>query len=152
MDFPTVATAAGLVSNAISSLKNARELAKDTSNDELNAKINDAYGALLDLREHALALDEENRQLKLQLAAKAAYVGPIAPHGYYYAAADAETRQHPLCPICFQSSPQQIGFMDEAKNWSYGVKRDCKLCGKSIWEVAPDYSQKSTRRDYNPYS
>lgn len=40
MDFPTVATAAGLVGNAISALKNARELAKDTSNDELNAKIN----------------------------------------------------------------------------------------------------------------
>jgi len=125
-------------------------MAKETSNDDLNAKINDAYGALLDLREYALVIDDENRKLKEQIAAKANYLGPLPPHGYYYSASDAD-KKHPLCPKCYQSDPQQLGFMDEPKNWSYGIKRDCKLCGKTIWEVPPNYAQHETLREYDPY-
>ena len=140
MNFPTVVSTAGLINSAIGAIKSARELAKDTSDGELKEKIGAAYETLLDLREHALTLDEENRRLKAQLAEKAAYFGPIAPHGYYFAAEDQNAQQHPLCPSCFQSKPQQIGFMDEAKPWNGGVRRSCKLCGKSVYEKPMDLS------------
>jgi len=127
MDFPTVATAAGLVNNAISVLKSARDIAKDESNSELNEKINDAYGALLDLRELALAQDDEIRGLKQQLAERAKFCGPIAPHGYYYFDDDAEDEVNPLCPICFQAKPQQIAYLGETKGYTRGNGRMCKL-------------------------
>ena len=138
VNFSTVATTAGLVNNALSVLKSARDLAKDTSDNELKEKIGAAYEALLDLREHALAQDDEIRKLKAQLEDKATYIGPLPPHGYYYAANDAEAQQHPLCQTCFQSKPQKIGFMDDAKSWSGGVRRECKLCQETVWEKPMD--------------
>jgi hypothetical protein len=137
VNFPEVVSTVGLVNSAIGAIKSARELAKDTSATELREKIGAAYETLLDLREHALSLDEENRQLKAQLAAKAAYIGPVAPHGYFYEATDAP-KQHPLCPTCFQSNPQRIGFMDESKPWNRGIRRECKLCGKHVYEKPMD--------------
>jgi hypothetical protein len=133
VDFPLLVTTAGLVNNALSSLKSARELAKIASDADLKETIGEAYESLLDLRERVLTLDEENRQLKAQLAAKAAYVGPVAPHGYFYVAEDGQ-QQHPLCPTCFQSNPQQIGFMTDAKRTGGGVRRRCKLCSKPVDE------------------
>jgi len=140
VNFSTVATTAGLVSNAINALKSARELAKDSSDSDLKEKIGDAYDALIDLREHALAQDDEIRRLKAQLTEKAAYVGPIPPHGYYYASSDAEGKEHPLCPTCFQSKPQKIGFMDEPHSWNRGIRRTCKLCGEAVYEKPMDLS------------
>lgn len=134
MDLPLLVTTAGLVNNALSSLKSARDLAKIASDNDLKETIGEAYETLLDLRERVLTLDEENRQLKAQLATKAAYIGPVAPHGYFYAAEDGE-HQHPLCPTCFQHEPQQIGFMNARHQWNGGVRRECKKCGKSLYEA-----------------
>ena len=139
MDFPAVVSTVSLVNSAIGALKSARELAKDTSDSELKEKIGAVYETLLDLREHALAQDEEIRHLKAQLAEKTAYVGPIAPHGYFYAADDVQ-KEHPLCPSCYQAKPQQIGFMDDAHSWNGGVRRECKLCGKHVYEKPMDLS------------
>jgi len=132
MDFPTVVSAAGLVNNAINALKNARELAKDTADSELKERISDVYDALLDLKERMHAQDDEIRQLKVQLDAKAAYVGPVAPHGYYYFAADAEDEVNPLCPVCFQAKPQQIAFLSKVERYTFGLARKCKLNEKHL--------------------
>jgi hypothetical protein len=153
VDFlPIMTTTAGLASSALNSLKQARDLAKNVADNDLKQQIGEAYDALLSLREHLLNLDEENRTLKAQLAAKAAYVGPIAPHGYYFAANDAESHQHPLCPICFQSQPQKIAYMTDAQDFAGGVGRECKVCNKVIFEKAT--TQTVTRivpRTYSPY-
>jgi hypothetical protein len=74
MDLHVVATTGSGVLQAIgttlSMLKNARDLAKESKNHELKDVISDAFDSLLDLRERMLALDEENRELKLKLAKK----------------------------------------------------------------------------------
>lgn len=134
MDFGAVATTASLISNVISSAKSARELAKDTDDLKLKEQISDVYDNLLDLKARVLSLDDENRQLKAQLAQKAAYVGPIAPHGYFYKADDGQKMQHPLCPTCFQKQPQEIGYMTEPKPVRGGIRRRCKLCRTPVDE------------------
>jgi hypothetical protein len=108
MDFSTISSVGGLISATIGATKNARDLAKDSSDNALKDQIGDIYDALYELRERILALDEENRKLKAALEEKAAYVGPIPPHGYVFAGSDTE-RQHPLCPTCYQCKPQKIG-------------------------------------------
>jgi hypothetical protein len=127
VDLPTVVSAASLVNNAISSLKSVRELAKDTADTKLKEQISDVYDVLLDLKERTHAQDDEIRLLKAQLAAKSAYCGPIAPHGYFYFDTDEKNDNEPLCPVCFQATPQQISFMGEREDWNGGVRRRCKL-------------------------
>ena len=146
---PLLVTTAGLVNNALSSLKSARDLAKIVGNADLKEEIAAAYDALQDLRERALDLDEENRQLKAQLAAKAAYIGPVAPHGYFYTAEDGQ-QQHPLCTICFQHVPQQIGYMSELEEWNGGLRRLCKKCGNSMFEKPMELTTRRIQRSYDP--
>ena len=133
MIFPTVVSAAGLVNNAINVLKSARDLARDSSDSELKEKIGEVFDVLFDLRERVLTLDEENRILRAEVEAKAIYIGPVPPHGYYYASKD-KAEEHPLCPTCYQSSPQKIGFLENVEPWNGGLRRVCKLCGHSIYE------------------
>jgi hypothetical protein len=56
-----------------------------------------AFDLLRDLKERMLAPDEENRDLKTQLAKKALITGPVPPFGYLYEKTE-EAQQHPLCP------------------------------------------------------
>jgi len=78
----TGATVVQVVSSTIATLKNARDLAKDSKDNELKGVIGDAFDSLLDLKERILALDEENRELKAQLATKAFFTNPVSPFGY----------------------------------------------------------------------
>ncbi len=85
MDLHSVATTGSGVLSAIgttlSTLKNARDLAKESKDHELKDVISDAYDRLIDLKERMLALDEENRNLKTKLAERDSIVGPILPFG-----------------------------------------------------------------------
>ena len=150
MDLSTVASSAGLLNNAISVIKSAREFAKNSSDANLKEKIGAAYEVLLDLREHLLRQDDEIRRLTALLSEKSSYVGPVAPHGYYYADADSEAKQHPLCPSCFQSKPQKIAFMNDAHPWNKGIRRTCKLCGDHIYEKEMDLSAPHRVVPYRP--
>jgi hypothetical protein len=90
MDFhpATGATVVQVISSAIAALKNARDLAKDSKDRELKEVIGNAFDLLLDPKERMLALDEENRDLKTQLAKKALITGPVPPFGYLYEKTD----------------------------------------------------------------
>jgi hypothetical protein len=90
-----VFSAAQLFANVLSSVKAARDIAKDTSDPLLKAQVGEAYEGLLDLKERLLVLDEENRQLRAELAKRSEIEGPIPPFGYFYKYGD---RDHPLCP------------------------------------------------------
>ena len=135
MDLPLLVTTAGLVNNALSSLKSARDLAKIVGNADLKEDISAAYDALQDLRERALDLDEENRRLKAQLAAKAAYVGPVAPYGYIYTATD-EAQKHPVCPRCFQGTPSIVAYMGSQDREFAQPRRLCNMCNLAIYGLA----------------
>jgi hypothetical protein len=127
MDLHVVATTGSGVLQAIgttlSMLKNARDLAKESKNHELKDVISDAFDSLLDLRERMLALDEENRELKLKLAKKGSFSGPVPPFGYMYKDGDM---QHPFCPKCFQEKGHEYPL--SMQSWAGSVRRDCRNC------------------------
>jgi hypothetical protein len=129
--FQDASTATQLLGTAVSIVKNARDLAKDSSNHELKTVISDAYDAVLNLKEKLLALDEENRQLKAQLAKRDSLVGPIPPYGYVYRA-DDKGHDNPMCPKCFQEKGHE-SFMTKFRNVSM-PGRQCSVCQLSIHE------------------
>jgi hypothetical protein len=122
--FQDASTAGQLLGTAVSIVKNARDLAKDSSNHELKNVISDAYDAVLNLKEKLLALDEENRQLKAQLAKRDGIVGPVPPYGYVYQASDTG-KDHPLCPNCFQEKGHE-SFLFRLRNQT--TIRRCSVC------------------------
>ncbi len=130
MDLHSVATTgSGVLSaigTALSTLKNARDLAKESKDHELKDVISDAYDQLIDLKERMLALDEENRNLKTKLAERDSIVGPILPFGYFYLATDT-SKASPLCPHCWQDKDQKYPL--QAESWNGGQRRRCCRCG-----------------------
>lgn len=122
-----------VVSNAIAAMKYVREVSDGSDDLELKSRINDLYNALLDVRQTALDLDEENRVLRSELSEQNKYDGPIAPHGFYFETGDNQ-QERPICPTCFQAQPRKIGFMSARRQLSGGVGRRCKLCDKAVFE------------------
>jgi hypothetical protein len=132
---PSIIPIASVVANVLSSLKNARDLAKDTSNAELRGQIGEAYDALLDLKALLLDMDEENRRLRAELAKRAEFEGPIPPFGYFYKNGN---REHPMCPKCFQAKEQRESYLTPATPWNGGIRRECRICGHFIYEKDMD--------------
>lgn len=128
---PAIIPITTVIGSVLSSLKNARDLAKDTTNSELRSEISDAYDALLDLKSRLFEMDEEIRQLKTELAKRGEIEGPRAPFGYFYRKGDHE---HPLCPKCYQSSELKVSFLTPPNPWNGGIRRDCRICGLTVWE------------------
>jgi len=124
--FQDASTAGQLLGIAVSIVKNARDLAKDSSNHELKNVISDAYDAVLNLKEKLLALDEENRQLKAQLAKRGSFIGPVPPNGYVYRA-DDDHKVHPLCPKCYQEKGHE-SFLTKIGDQMKRVSRKCPVC------------------------
>ena len=58
MDHVTPLALTQLISNALSSVRSAKDIAKDSSDLELKDRISDAKDALLDLKEVALSQTE----------------------------------------------------------------------------------------------
>jgi hypothetical protein len=129
MSFIPVVTTVQLLSQAITGLKNARDLAKESGNRELIEKIGDAYNIFSDLKERILDLQEENRVLKEQLAKRDSCTGPVPPFGYVYKTDDAD-RAYPLCPKCYQEKQGHVSYLARQK-WGDGYNIYCG-CGWSF--------------------
>jgi hypothetical protein len=137
-----VIPAAQLIASVLTSLKTARDIAKDTTDPLLKSQVAEAYEGLLDLKERLLALDEENRQLKNELAKKTQIEGPIPPFGYFYKAGD---REHPLCPKCYQSKEPREYYLTPAHPWNGGIRRECQICDQLIYEKEMNLSPRPMR-------
>jgi len=136
---PNIIPVSAVIASVLSSLKNARDLAKDTSNSELRNQISDAYDSLLDLKSRLFEMDDEIRQLKAVLAKKAEMEGPVPPFGYFYKNGD---REHPLCPKCYQSKEPTESYLTPAQSWNGGIRRECRNCHHFIYEKEMDLSPK----------
>jgi hypothetical protein len=123
---PVVLTATQIVGGLVASAKNARDLAKDTSNNDLKAAISDLYDEVLNIKERVLDLDEENRGLKEQLARKVDIEGPDETNGYFFF---KDRPDNPLCPKCFQSVQSNTVFLGPLHEWNGGKRRSCTVCG-----------------------
>jgi hypothetical protein len=126
MDFHSAIPVSQLLSSTLSALNNVRDLAKESSNHELKEKISETYDAVLSLKERMLAMTDEIRDLKAQLAVKASFTGPVPPFGYVFKDGDMD---HPLCPNCYQEKGHE-SFLPIAEPWNDGTKRrKCNTCG-----------------------
>jgi hypothetical protein len=83
---PAVLTTVQIVGGLAASAKNALDVAKASSDHMLKAAISELYDSVLDVKGRVLDLDEENRRLKVEMVERGNYVGPVAPHGYYFQA------------------------------------------------------------------
>jgi hypothetical protein len=131
---PAVLTTAQLVGGLVASAKNARELAKLTSDHALKASVSELYDSLLDVKERVLDLDEENRHLKEELERKDEIVGPEGAFGYFYLKNKSE---QPLCPKCLQSQPRNPVFLRPLRKHKGGMLRRCPVCNFGIYEEPP---------------
>jgi hypothetical protein len=101
-------TTVQIVSGLAASAKNAVDLAKASSNNELKGAVSELYDSVLDVKGRVLELDEENRNLKTQLALREEIEGSDAKFGYFYFKSKPN---EPLCPRCYQSLPSKIANM-----------------------------------------
>src|ERR1039457_6879485 len=96
---PAALTTVQIVSGLAASAKNAYELAKGTSNNELKGAVSELYDSVLDVKSRVLDLDEEVRDLKAQLTRREEIEGPDAEFGYFHFKSKPDK---PLCPKCYQ--------------------------------------------------
>jgi hypothetical protein len=123
-------TTVQIVSGLAASAKNAVDLAKSTSNNELKGALSELYDSVLDVKARVLELDEQVRGLKVQLAQREEIIGPDTRFGYFYF---KNKPNEPLCPKCYQSVPSKvvnIGPRDQRA----GMMRFCPVCNFSVTE------------------
>ena len=119
-------TTVQIISGLAASAKNAVDLAKASSSNDLKGAVSELYDSVLDVKARVLELDEENRRLKAELVEQANYIGPVAPHGYYFQAGRLED---PLCPKSFQSAPRVVAFLKPPYYTQQGkYERRCQIC------------------------
>lgn len=103
LDPSVVVTAISTVSNALASVKTARELAKSTDSNELKKAVGDAFDAVLDLKAQVHELSEENRSLREQMQQRAK-IHHVAQNGLFY----EDGNETPLCPKCWQGQGKPV--------------------------------------------
>jgi hypothetical protein len=118
-------TTVQIVSGLAASAKNAVDLAKASSNNELKAALGELRNSVLDVKARVLDLDEENRNLKAQLARREEIEGPDAKFGYFYFKSRPDK---PLCPKCYQSAQSSTTFMGPRYKQGSYTRRTCPVC------------------------
>jgi hypothetical protein len=116
---PVLTSAVGAASAAISSVKNARDIAKSSHDHELKAAISDAFDAVLDLKEKVHELTEQNRSLREQLERRDD-IAHDEGSGYFY----KTNENKPLCPKCYQQSNPLPVYLQV---WNDGTT-SCPVC------------------------
>jgi hypothetical protein len=111
-----------LVNSALSSVRAAKELAKDSSDTELKARIAEVYDSFLDIKDRVLDLDLENRKLKEQLEQRAKFKR-TSQFGYYFVDGDPD----PYCPKCYEGASKEI-HLPKASDRAGGFMRICREC------------------------
>jgi hypothetical protein len=140
-------TTVQIVSGLAASAKNAVDLAKASSNNELKGAVSELYDSVLDVKARVLELDEEARGLKAQLALREEIEGPDAKFGYFHFKSRS---QDPLCPKCYQSIPSQIVHMGPRDQRVGGIMRFCPVCNFTVTEEKAQHAKRQI--NYDPYA
>ncbi|MGD0830846.1 MAG: hypothetical protein ABR907_07885 [Terracidiphilus sp.] len=131
-------TTVQIVSGLAASAKNAVDLAKGTSNNELKGALSELYDSVLDVKARVLDLDEEVRSLKTQLAQREEIIGPDEVNGYFCYKSKPEK---PLCPKCYQTVPSNAVYLGPMHTFNGGIRRICRVCGFKRMETSANPPQ-----------
>ena len=139
-------TTVQIISGLAASAKNAVDLAKSTTNNELKFAVSELYDSVLDVKARVFDLDEEVRKLQTRLAQREEIVGPDAQFGYFYFKSKPD---EPLCPKCYQSVPPNPVNMGPRDQRAGGMMRFCPVCNFTVTE---ERARNVNRQiNYNPY-
>jgi hypothetical protein len=127
-DPATVGAAVGMLNAALSAFKHVRELSSDSGDLNLKESVAELYEKLLDLKQKLIELEDENRQLRQQLEAKAE-LERRPPFGYWY----KKDENDPLCRVCYERDGKLI-YLDAAYHGESGVSRFCRACKDNFTE------------------
>lgn len=130
-----VASAFSVIGSAVSTAKNAVELAKETSNRELKSAVNEVLDAVLDAKVKVHDLGDENRSLRQRIAELEAQLDVRAKvkrdpeFGYWF----KQDETDPLCPKCYEGQ-SKVSYLSPL----VGRTRTCRVCG---WIIVEKQSQ-----------
>jgi DNA-directed RNA polymerase subunit M/transcription elongation factor TFIIS len=118
------------LNNTLNILKNAKELAKDSSDTKLKDELSNLYDSFLTLKEKLLELKDANVDLQRQLTVRET-IQRDSKTGFFF----REGETDPLCPTCYQKDGL-VFHLDKGRTWDGGaVTRFCKSCKNSHTEV-----------------
>ena len=141
-----------LINNVMSASKSAVELAKDSSDPELQGKLSEMLKASNTLMIETQSLINENTALRSEInALKAQHsdkitLRPVPPFGYLYRSDESD----PLCPKCYQKDGS-TAYMGPLQSWNGGQRRVCRICSWSNYEVPPGTANRSSPKQVKPY-
>jgi hypothetical protein len=118
----------------MSTIKDISTLVKKYNDLELMKQIVDLQNQVFDLQQCNLKLQKEVADLRYLNNSDQSMV-LRSPFNYYYCAEDPV----PFCPTCWENDHKQI-HLPEARPWSGGIRRDCRVCHQAYWEKPIDYT------------
>ena len=136
-----------MLSAAVTALKDAKDLAKESQDGGLKEKIGAAYDTLLELKSRLHEYDDEVRRLSQELQTRDAFIGPVEPFSYVYRAED-NLRKSPLCPKCFQQVPRMLSYLSAPRYNGVGINRGCNQCAWANYETRTGSTTGDRERQY----
>ena len=120
-----------LVTTTIVAAQHAYDLAGESRDAALQQKISEIYDLVLILDRQLEALEEENRELKLQLAEKPKVMASRkGVFGYWF----KEGETAPLCPVCCERD-DTVSYLGQVEHVKQGSCRTCATCQSVFWEL-----------------
>ena len=120
-----------LVTTTIVAAQHAFDLAGQSRDAGLQQKISEIYDLVLILDRQLGALEEENRNLKRQLAEKPKVMATRkGVFGYWF----KEGETDPLCPVCCERD-DTVSYLSQVQHVAQGSRRVCAVCQAVFWEL-----------------
>jgi hypothetical protein len=129
MTLTSVTAATGILSNAMKLLDSVREQAKGSKDLALKESISKLYNDLLDLKAAHMRIEEENTELRRQIA-QGAHKPPepkirqVGAVNYYFVPGEEE----PYCQPCYDGKSKSLVRVSPPEAWSGGQRRHCPVC------------------------
>jgi len=135
----SVATAASqILSTSISALKEVRERAQRSKDNDLKERISAIYDSLLSLKDALLRLTQENAELRQRIAeletAKVSQpeLRQVGACNFYFVG-----EKGPYCQACYDGKGK-LTALSPQEHWNGGIRRQCVLCQKYFYEKPMD--------------
>jgi len=120
-----------LVTTTIVAAQHAYDLAGQSHDADLQQKISEIYDLVLILDRQLGALEEENRNLKRQLAERQKVMATRkGVFGYWF----KEGETDPLCPVCCERD-DTVSYLSQVQHVPQGSRRVCAVCQAVFWEL-----------------
>jgi hypothetical protein len=120
-----------LVTSTIIATQHAFDLAEHLRDEDLKQKIYEVYTLVMVLDRQMQALEEENGDLRRQLAERRKVVATRkGVFGYWF----KEGETAPLCPVCCERD-DAVSYLSQVEHVKDGSRRTCATCKAVFWEL-----------------